>query len=109
MIDRITNGIAKVTWNDGFGNRRFLPLEFVYPNSTQPLCYDNMNWEDSSSYGCSVYASLWCGGATQENDGSYSGNGEVTDSRYAGMGAEENCCACGKQPDPPGEKRAFYL
>ena len=59
---------------DMFGRRRM----------QETLCEDTAGWADSSLYGCSIYASqLWCG------------DGAVTDNRYAGNGAEENCCACG--------------
>ena len=46
-------------------------------------CQDTAGWSDSSSYECADYESNgWCDGS------------KVTNSNYAGYGAEEHCCAC---------------
>ena len=48
-------------------------------------CTDTADWADSSNYECTEYESnSWCSG------------GAITNNNYAGYGAEENCCACGK-------------
>ena len=92
FIDRITNGIAKLTWNDGFGNKRNLPLEFVYPT----ICEDIPDWVDVHGSSCETYASSgWC------DDPNH------VDYAVDGVSAHEACRA--SCPNLCGEKRAFYI
>lgn len=47
------------------------------------VCQDTPDWTDEFGYNCAEYIdNIWCS------------NGRVVDSRYAGYGAEENCCEC---------------
>ena len=63
------------------------PAALVPPT---PSCADTPGWVDSLSYDCNYYENS----VPPRCDGN-----SVSDSNFAGFGAEENCCACGKAYD----------
>jgi hypothetical protein len=70
VITSITNGVARLTWNDGYTSKRNVPLEFVYTgaNVTWTTSAGDCGGNDADPGGGNLGSVEVCQAACNEND-----------------------------------------